>query len=232
MNKGAQIYEGPGRRVFRTDDPNLLIYEFLDGAVTYDGEEAAAAPSKPERRLKISAILFNLLESNGLITHFAGVSGAREMKISATKHFPVVTICRNVAAGRFAERLGVPEGETLPMPVVEFNLDKHPLRTHPAGEVITELSEGDVKIMQSKAITANKILKRFFRDKGLTLSDFGVEFGRDSDGRTRICGALTPDTCRLWRSDEFEKIDRDRFRRALRGTEADYIDVLNRISPG
>jgi phosphoribosylaminoimidazole-succinocarboxamide synthase len=232
MIKGAQIYEGPEKRVFRTDDPNLLAYEFLGGAVTYDGEEIAAVPSKPEPCLKISAILFKLLESNGLITHFAGESGAREMSILATKYFPALTVCRNVASGRFAERLGAPEGEALPMPVVEFHLDKHPLRTHPAGDVITELSEGDVKIMQSKAITANKILKRFFRDKGLTLSDFGVEFGRDHDGRTRICGALTPDSCRLWRRDEFEKIDRDRFRRPLRGTEADYAEVLNRISAG
>jgi phosphoribosylaminoimidazole-succinocarboxamide synthase len=230
MHKGAQIYDGPGRRIFRTDDPKLLIYEFADGAVLYDGEEAGAVSSKPSRNLKIAAIIFRLLESNGLLTHFVNEAGEREMAVHATKYLPVLVFCRNVAAGRFARRLGVPEGETLPTPVIEYYLDKHPLGTHPAGEVITELTEGDVKLMQSKTITVNNILKPFFMERGLTLADFCIEFGRDLENRTRICGALTPDSCRLWLRDTFEKIDRDRFRRALHGNEAAYIDVLHRIS--
>jgi phosphoribosylaminoimidazole-succinocarboxamide synthase len=230
MYKRAQIFDGPGKQIFSTEDPDRLIYEFRDNAVMYDGEEIAAVSSKPSRNLKIAAILFRLLESKGLHTHFVQEAGEREMEIRVTKHFPALAFCRNIAAGRFADRLRIAEGETLPMPVVEFILEKQPLKKHPGEEVLTELSEGDVKIMQSKVVTANNILKPFFKDNGLTLADFYMEFGRDSEGNTRICGALTPDTCRLWDRDVFEKIDHDRFRRALRGNEAAYIEVLHKIS--
>jgi phosphoribosylaminoimidazole-succinocarboxamide synthase len=230
MIKGAEVFEGPDRRLFRTDDQEVLIYEFRGGAAPRDGEEIAPVPSKPERNLKIAALIFRLLESNGLRTYFIREDGGRAMDVRTTKYFPLLVTCRNAAAGRFAAKLGMPDGEALPMPVIEFLIDKRPMNMRPSAGVFTEITEGDAKLMQSKMIAANNILRSFFKARGLVLADFAVEFGRDAEGYTLICGAITPDTCRLWLRDVHEKIDRDRFRRTLRGTEADYIDVLHRIT--
>ena len=230
MIKGAEIYVGPEKRLYSTGDANVLIYEFLGGAAPYDGEEIPAVPTKPVRNAKIAAAVFSLLESKGVPTHFLRSAGETAMEIRAMKGFPMTIACRNIAAGGFAKRLGMPEGEVLPVPVVEFRLDKKPDRKrYPAG-LFTEITDGDVKMIQTKSVVVAKTLFAFFGAHGLSLADFSLEFGRDAEGWTRVCGAITPDTCRLWHKDVHEKIDRDRFRRTLRGTEADYIDVLHRIT--
>jgi len=230
MIKGARIFERPGTRVFETDDPERLAYELTDDALVCDGEEIPQVTGKSPVNLRIAEMLYKLLESNGNDTHYVRAAGEREIEAVSVKYFPLSMTCRNVAAGAFAQRMKRPEGETMPVAIVEVRLDRRPARSMPAGRFFTEITEGDAKLMQTKMIAANNVLKPFFALKGLVLADFTLEFGRDSVGRTRICSPLHPDSCRLWDKETHAKIDRDRFRNAIRGTEAAYSEILRRLA--
>ncbi len=230
MIKGTRIFEKPGMRVFETDDPERTVYEFTDEAVVCDGEEVPAVAGKSADNLRIAEIIYKLLESNGNDTHFARVAGERETETVSVKYFPLTATCRNMAAGLFAKRMKRPEGEALPVAIIDVHIDQRPYLRLPAGGFFSEITEGDAKMMQTKMIAANKVLKPFFASKGLVLADFTLEFGRDPVGRTRICSPLHPDSCRLWDKDTHGKIDRDRFRGAIRGNEKAYAEVLRRIT--
>lgn len=229
MARGTLLYEDGARRIYYSDDYLEFVYEFRGGAAEYDGETIPPLLTKPPLNMRISAALFRLLESNNIATHFIRPSGEGEMAAHITKTIPVAVVCRNVAAGSFAKRTGMPEGEILPTPVIEFNVQSDALRRRRAGsgtEIFTEITDGHVKIMFMRAIAANRVLESFFHGRGLALADWRTEFGVDQAGLIRICGALCPDTCRLWGRDFVEKLDKDRFRRTLRGGEADYEKAL------
>jgi phosphoribosylaminoimidazole-succinocarboxamide synthase len=235
MAGGALLYEDSGRRISLSDRRDRYVYEFLDGESEYDGGKIPASATKAAANLKIAAALFKLLESNGVDTHFIGETGKREMEVRATVMVPVRIACRNAATGRFAKRSGLTDGEILSGPIVEFNLlnDAISRRAPGAGmEILPEVTEGQAKIMLAKAVIANQILKDFFHERGLTLADYEYDFVRGDDFMIRVGGGICPDTCTIWDRDEHEKPDRDRFRRALRGADAAYGVVLERITGG
>ena len=75
----------------------------------------------------------------------------------------------------------------------------------------------------------NEVLSAFWRDCGVTLVDFKLEFGRLSDGTVVLADEISPDTCRLWDSKTKEKLDKDRFRRDLGGVEDAYKEIMGRL---
>jgi phosphoribosylaminoimidazole-succinocarboxamide synthase len=234
MEKGALIFEDKLKRTYLTDDPERFALELLDGEVEYEGGQAAALPGKGPFNMRIAAAVFRLLESNGCVTHFVAESGERELAAVKTKRFPLEIVCHNMAAGKFAQKMSRPEGEVLPLTMIEFHLQTNALRegVTPAGKplIFTEVTDGEAKIIYSKTLAVNRILKPFFDRRGLILADYRIEFGRDSAGQMRVTGAICPDTCTIWDRDTHEKIDKDRFRRPLRGTTEAYNRVLRSIA--
>ena len=234
ITKGNQVYEGKAKKVYSTSDPAFLIQEFKDDATAFDGVKRGTIGSKGICNNRISAICFGMLERHEVPTHFVELLSEREMLIHNLKIFPIEIVVRNVAAGSLCSRLGLKEGLVLPFPIVEFYLkdDKlhDPLINHDHIKILTSVTEGEVKILDSLAKEINHLLKDFFYNCNLILVDFKLEFGCDVSGHIRLGDEISPDTCRLWDRDSHEKLDKDRFRRDLGGVEEAYQEVLRRVS--
>ncbi|MFH1538754.1 MAG: phosphoribosylaminoimidazolesuccinocarboxamide synthase [bacterium] len=232
--KGEKVCEGKAKEVFATSDKTLMIQCFKDDATAGDGDKRGTIESKGVCNNKISSICFEMLEKNGVATHFVKMLNEREMLIHKLDIFPIEVVVRNIAAGSLSGRLGLEEGTVLPFPVVEFYLKNDalhdPMINRDHIRVLTSVTEGDVKVLSTQAKEVNVYLKEFFYSKNLVLVDFKLEFGRDSSKKTRLGDEISPDTCRLWDRDTHEKLDKDRFRRDLGKVEEAYREVLKRVS--
>ncbi|MEW5945721.1 MAG: phosphoribosylaminoimidazolesuccinocarboxamide synthase [bacterium] len=232
--KGKLLYEGKAKKVYATSDDDRLIQEFKDDATAFDGEKKGTIRSKGVCNNRISSICFQFLERSGVPTHFIEMLGEREMLVRRLNIFPVEVVVRNIAAGSLSKRLGLPEGNALPFSIIEFYLKDDslhdPLVNLDHIKVLTSVSEGEVKVLETRAKEINVLLKNFFYARNLVLVDFKLEFGKDARNEIRLGDEISPDTCRLWDRDTHEKLDKDRFRRDLGGVEEAYQEVLKRVS--
>lgn len=226
MEKGPMLYQTVGVRTYAAPgDPKQAVMEFTDDAAG----GAGVVRSKGLCNSRISSALFGILEKEETATHFLRFLGEREILVRRLDMFPLQVIVHNVAAGTFAERMGVPEGEILHATVVEF-VEAPPPKTARANvRYITDISEGHVKVLQTKAMEVNHALRRFFKAAGLVLVETALTFGQEEGGFTRLAGELTPDTCRLWDRTDHAKLDKEQFRDITGGEEA-YQEVLKRIA--
>jgi phosphoribosylaminoimidazole-succinocarboxamide synthase len=158
----------------------------------------------------------------------------RDMLVRKLSILPLEVVCRNIAAGSLAQRLGITEGEVLPFPVVEFYLKDDalhdPLVNQDHIKIVTSVTEGDVKILKIRALEINALLKKFFEEMNVLLVDFKLEFGRDSANEIRLGDEISPDTCRFWDKTTHEKLDKDRFRRDMGGIEDAYQEMLRSVT--
>lgn len=234
MNKKEMIYEGKAKRVYTTDEPNVFIQEFKDDATAGDGAKRGTIADKGIVNNKISTVCFEMLERNGVPTHFIKHLNDRDMLVHKLSILPLEVVCRNIAAGSLSKRLGIPEGEVLPFPVVEFYLKDDalhdPLVNQDHIKIVTSVTEGDVKILKIRALEINALLKKFFEEMNVLLVDFKLEFGRDSANEIRLGDEISPDTCRFWDKTTHEKLDKDRFRRDMGGIEDAYQEMLRRVT--
>ena len=234
MEKRELIYEGKAKRIYTTDQDGQFIQEFTDDATAGDGPQKGAIPSKGVCNNKISSVCFEMLEKEGVATHFVKQLNDRDMLIRRLRILPLEVVCSNVAAGGMSKRLGLPEGEVLPLSVVEFHLKNDalndPLINHDHIKVCTNVTEGQVKILQIRTLEINVLLKRFFDARDIVLVDFKLEFGLDGSDKILLGNEISPDTCRLWDKATHEKLDKDRFRRDLGGVESAYKEVLRRVT--
>lgn len=232
-NKLELLYEGKAKKVFKTSDPDAYWMEFKDDATAFDGEKKEVIPEKGIINAAISTHLFDVLERSGVPTHFLGTLSPREMMVKKLKMIPVEFVIRNIAAGSFAKRLGIKEGTELKSPVLEFYYKNDSLHDPMINEYIIEALElgEDHEIATAKeySFDVNDILSYEFREAGLILVDFKLEFGIDFDGQVVVGDEISPDTCRLWDEETGEKFDKDRFREDLGGLIEAYREVLRRL---
>jgi phosphoribosylaminoimidazole-succinocarboxamide synthase len=227
MEKQTLVYKGKTKNVYTTTDDGFYVYEFKSGE---DGHDDGVAACKN----KISALCFETLERNGVATHFVKIVGEREMLVRRLTLLPIDIFCSNIAAGETSKKMKLPEGEALPFPVARFRLRNDALNNPNMNfdhiKIATNVTEGEVKIVQAKIKEINWVLKSFFNERDISLVDIMMEFGRSDDGMTRLGGEITPDTCRLWDRQAYEKIDKDRFLRDMGADEAGCLEVLRRLS--
>jgi phosphoribosylaminoimidazole-succinocarboxamide synthase len=232
MKKGKQIYEGKAKKLYETDDKDFYIQEFKDDATAFDATKRGTIKDKGIVNNKISAKLFELLEKNGVKTHFVRLLSDREMLIKPLEIIPVEVTIRNVVAGGMAKILGMEEGIKLKEPVLEYHYknDKlhDPLFNEYHIKALGLATEEELHIIKSNSFKINKILKDFFSEKNLELIDFKLEFGRHK-GEILLGDEISPDTCRLWDKSTQKKMDKDRFRRELGEIEEAYQEVLKRV---
>jgi len=233
--KGEFLYEGKAKKIYRTDDPDYLLVEFKDDATAFDGIKKDSLADKGILNNRLAAIFFQLLEKNGIETHYLKTTSEREMLVKALEIIPVEVIVRNIAAGSMSKRLGIAEGIRLKKTVLEFSLKNDelhdPMINHYHIYALELANAEEMATIEKAALRVNEILIPFLEEKGITLVDFKLEFGRHQ-GRVILGDEISPDTCRFWDSSSGEKLDKDRFRRDLGGVVDAYREVLKRLEGG
>ncbi len=232
MEKHELLYEGKAKKVFLTDDPDVLIVSYKDDATAFNGRKKGVIAGKGAINNRITNLLFRKLEAEGVPTHFIQELSSRETEVRRVEIIPLEVIIRNTAAGSFSERMGIEEGTLLAEPTIEFSYKNDalgdPLINSSYAKALKLASEEEIEVMKKYAFRINDILKREYSAAGLCLIDFKIEFGR-FHGQVILADEISPDTCRLWDAQSGEKMDKDRFRRDLGGVEDAYIQTAKRL---
>ena len=233
MEKREQLYEGKAKKVYATDDPELVIVSYKDDATAGDGEKKGTIRDKGIVNNKLSNALMQKLEKEGIPTHYVQEVNDRDTFVKKVEIVPLEVIVRNVAAGHFSLRMGVPEGKVFKTPILEYsykNDDLHdPLMNAYHAVALKLATWEEIELIKKYAFAVNDTLKAFWSECGVTLVDFKLEFGKTVDGQIVLADEISPDTCRLWDSKTNEKLDKDRFRRDLGGVEDAYAEVMKRL---
>ena len=233
MKKLEQLYEGKAKKVFATDDPNLVIVDYKDDATAFNGAKKGTIVGKGVINNKLTNYLMQQLEKAGVPTHFVEEISDRETVVKKVTIVPLEVIIRNISAGSFAKRYGVEEGIVFKAPTVEFSYKSDPLDdpllNHYHALALGLATQEEIDQIIAMAFKVNDVLKAFFAEVGVTLVDFKLEFGKTSDGKIVLADEISPDTCRLWDSKPGEKLDKDRFRRDMGGVEDAYQEIMRRV---
>ena len=233
MEKREQLYEGKAKKVFATDDKNLVIVSYKDDATAFNGIKKGTISGKGVVNNKMSNFLMQLLEKGGIPTHFVEELNDRDTVVKKVSIVPLEVIIRNISAGSFAKRYGVDEGIVFSEPTIEFSYKNDdlgdPLINSYHALALGLATKEEIETIKSMSFKINALLKEYFAKLGVTLVDFKLEFGRLSDGTIVLADEISPDTCRFWDSTTGEKLDKDRFRRDLGGVEEAYNEMMKRV---
>ena len=233
MKKLEQIYEGKAKKVYATDDPELVIVDYKDDATALDGLKKGTIAGKGVINNQMTNRLMDKMEKAGIPTHFVKELSQRETLVKKVSIVPLEVIVRNISAGHFASRYGVEEGIVFDQPTIEFsykNDDLHdPLLNEYHAIALKLATREEIDLIKKYSFAVNDVLKAFWRECGVTLVDFKLEFGKTSDGTIVLADEISPDTCRLWDSKTHEKLDKDRFRRDMGGVEDAYAEIMKRL---
>ncbi len=233
MEKTTLLYEGKAKKVYATNDPELVIVSYKDDATALDGLKKGTISGKGAINNRMSNFLCRLLQKHGIQTHFVEELSDRETVVKKVSIVPLEVIIRNISAGSFAKRYGVKEGIVFKEPTIEFsykNDDLHDPLINSYHAVALELADRrEIEIIKNTAFKINEILKEYFLSLNVRLVDFKLEFGRLPNGEIVLADEISPDTCRFWDADTNEKLDKDRFRRDMGGVEDAYNEMMKRV---
>ena len=233
MNKLEQLYEGKAKKVFATENPDVVIVSYKDDATAFDGTKKGTIVGKGVINNQMSNFLMAQLEKAGVPTHLVEELNERETAVKKVSIVPLEVIIRNISAGSFAKRYGVEEGIVFEQPTIEFsykNDDLHDPLINDYHAVALKLATWDeIEQIKNYAFAVNEFLKKTLAECGVTLVDFKLEFGKTSDGTIVLADEISPDTCRFWDSKTGEKLDKDRFRRDLGNVEGAYQEMSRRL---
>ena len=233
MEKREQLYEGKAKKVYKTDDPELLIVSYKDDATAFNGEKKGTIVGKGVINNRVTNHLMQKLEKAGIPTHFVKELSDTDTVVKKVSIVPLEVIIRNISAGSFAKRYGVEEGIVFDQPTIEFSYKNDdlgdPLINSYHALALKLATPEEVETIKKYAFQVNDLLKSFMKEIGIDLVDFKLEFGRLTDGTIVLADEISPDTCRLWDEKTHEKLDKDRFRRDLGGAEEAYEEVMRRL---
>ena len=233
MQIKEQLYEGKAKKVFATDDENLCIVSYKDDATAFNGVKKGTIVGKGVVNNRMSNFMFQMLEKEGIKTHYVKELNDRETLVKKVKIVPLEVISRNIIAGSLSKRLGIEEGVELKKPVLEFCYKNDdlgdPILNNYHIFAIEIATEEELEKITSMALKINELLIAYFKTVNVKLVDFKLEFGITTDGELVLADEISPDTCRLWDSETNEKLDKDRFRRDLGGVEEAYAEMMKRL---
>lgn len=232
MKTGGELYRGKAKSVFETDDVDLLVMHFRDDTSAFDGEKKEQLARKGEVNNKFNAFVMQRLAGGGVPNHFERLLSANESLVKRLQMIPVECVVRNITAGSICRRLGVAEGMDLNPPTFEFFLKNDALHDPMVNDYHIRsfgwATDEEVARMKSLTFRANEILKAMFKDVGILLVDYKLEFGR-FHGEVVLGDEFSPDGCRLWDAQSRKKLDKDRFRQGLGGVVEAYEEVARRL---
>ena len=233
MEKKEQLYEGKAKKVFATDDANLVIVDYKDDATAFNGEKKGTITGKGVINNVMSNHMFQLLEQQGVPTHFVEQLSESETLVKKVSIVPLEVIIRNISAGSFAKRFGVEEGIVFDEPTIEFSYKNDelgdPLMNAYHAIALKAATREEIETIKAMAFKVNEVMKQYFDTLNVILVDFKLEFGKTADGKIVLADEISPDTCRLWDKTTKEKLDKDRFRRDMGGVEEAYQEIMKRV---
>ena len=228
-----QLYEGKAKQVFATNDPEIVMVHYKDDATAGDGEKKGTITGKGVINNVMSNHMFQLLEQQGVPTHFVEQLSERETLVKKVSIVPLEVIIRNISAGSFAKRFGVEEGIVFDEPTIEFSYKNDelgdPLMNAYHAIALKAATREEIETIKAMAFKVNEVMKQYFDTLNVILVDFKLEFGKTADGKIVLADEISPDTCRLWDKTTKEKLDKDRFRRDMGGVEEAYQEIMKRV---
>ena len=233
MEKLEMLYEGKAKKVYATDNKDEVIVYYKDDATAFNGEKKDQINNKGILNNAITTMIFEMLNKNGIKTHFVKKLNDREQLCKKVDIVPLEVIVRNVAAGSMAKRLGLEEGYKLKTTVFEFSYKDDalgdPLINRYHAVAIGAATFDEINTILDMTSKINDLLKEFFAKLNINLIEFKIEFGKWPNGEIVLADEISPDTCRFWDATTGEKLDKDRFRRDMGNVEEAYVEILNRI---
>ncbi len=233
MIQGELLYEGKAKRIYETENPEIVLVQYKDSATAFNGEKLATIEGKGQLNNQITSLLFQELRASGVDSHFVQQISKNEQLVKRVSIIPLEVVVRNVAAGSFSKRVGVEEGIPLKRSIVEFYYKDDalgdPLITEDHIDILELASEADVAEMKENALLINKKLTELFASVGIKLVDFKLEFGKDGNGQILLADEISPDTCRLWDEVSNARLDKDVFRRELGSLTEAYEKILEKL---
>lgn len=233
VTKLEQLYEGKAKKVYATNDPDLVIVDYKDDATAFNGEKKGTISGKGVVNNRMTNYMFKMLEKEGVPTHLVEEISDRETIVKKVSIVPLEVIIRNVAAGSFSKRMGVEEGTKLLTPILEFSYKNDDLGDPFINDyyalALGLATKEEIDTIAKYAFKVNEFMVKFFKGLNIDLIDFKIEFGRTSDGTIILADEISPDTCRFWDSTTHEKLDKDRFRRDMGGVEEAYQEIMKRL---
>ena len=231
--KKEQLYEGKAKKVYATDDPEVVIVSYKDDATAFNGLKKGTISGKGAINNRMTNNLMRRLEHKGVPTHYVEELNDRETAVKKVSIVTLEVIVRNISAGSFAKRYGVEEGIVFDEPTFEFSYKNDdlgdPLLNTSHALALKLATREEIALIRKYTMMVNDLLKGFMKEIGIDLVDFKLEFGKTSDGTIVLADEISPDTCRLWDEKTHEKLDKDRFRRDLGGAEEAYEEVMRRL---
>ncbi len=237
MQKKEQLYEGKAKKVFATENPDYVIVSYKDDATAFNGLKKGTISGKGVINNKMSNMMMSMLEKKGIPTHFVEQLSDRDTVVKKVQIVPLEVIIRNVAAGSFSKRYGVPEGTLFSAPTIEFSYKNDdlgdPLINDYHALALNLATKEEIETIKKMAFAVNDAMKAFFKELNIDLIDFKLEFGRFK-GQILLADEISPDTCRFWEAGTWDttkhvSLDKDRFRRDLGGVEDAYAEIFKRI---
>ena len=234
FEKLEQLYEGKAKKVFATNDPDVVIVSYKDDATAFNGLKKGTITGKGVINNKMSNLLMARLEKEGIPTHLVKELSDRETLVKKVSIVPLEVIVRNISAGSFAKRYGVEEGIVFEQPTFELSYKNDdlgdPLMNDDHALALKLATPEELSLIRKYALAVDRLMQQVWAECGVTLVDFKLEFGRLADGTIVLADEISPDTCRLWDSETHEKLDKDRFRRDMGGVEDAYTQVMSRLT--
>ena len=231
--KREQLYEGKAKKVYATDDPEVVIVSYKDDATAFNGQKKGTITGKGAINNRMTNNLMRRLEAAGVPTHYIEELNDRETAVKKVSIVPLEVIVRNISAGSFAKRYGVEEGIVFDEPTFEFSYKNDdlgdPLLNTSHALALKLATKEEIALIRKYTMMVNDLLRGFMKEIGIDLVDFKLEFGKTADGTIVLADEISPDTCRLWDEKTHEKLDKDRFRRDLGGAEEAYEEVMRRL---
>ncbi len=233
VKKTEQLYEGKAKKVYATENPDYCIVSYKDDATAFNGLKKGTIAGKGAINNRVSNYLMQMLEQNGIPTHFVMECNERETVVKKVSIVPLEVIVRNIAAGSLAKRLGLEEGTKLKRPVLEFCYKNDALGDPMVNAyhilAMEFATQEELDLICQYSFKINDVLSEYLKAVNIELIDFKLEFGKTADGTILLADEISPDTCRFWDSVSGQKLDKDRFRRDLGGVEDAYQEVLKRL---
>lgn len=228
-----KLYSGKAKEVYKTDNSDEYIIRYRDTATAGNGEKRAEINGKGALNLAITTLIFEMLENNGIKTHYIKKLNDSDMLVKKVTILPLEVISRNISAGSFAKRYGVNEGIEFKNPTFELSYKNDdlgdPLLTEDHAIALGLITKDEYDYLKDVTLRINELLNEFFIKINLKLVDFKIEFGKTDSGEILLADEISPDTCRLWDKDTNAKFDKDIFRRDLGDLIEGYKEVLNRM---